>query len=532
MPFVRRRRSFAAADPLETLLGDLRGGDRVIRFIEGALRHVKGEWAGKPFKLCGFQKELIHGIYDPVKEDGFRRVRNALGFFPRKQGKTTVAAGLAVYELFCGGMGARVVCAANSRDQASELFTAAADATAGSPILEGRHVISRARKTIADKATGSTFKVISADARTAHGGDLTCWIYDELHGAPDRELYDVLSTSTGARREALGLVISTAGFDKENSILGEVYQHAKRWQADHSIDPGFYAYISEGDPDRAWDDEEHWKLANPAWGEFRQADEMRDLANKARQVPGLVDAFRRLYLNIWTESESGWLDMDVWDKCNAGMPDVELEGAACYGGLDLSDTSDLTAFVLLFQVGDRVYVKHWVWIPADGIHDKELRDRVPYREWAKDGLVELIPGPSIDEGFVAAKIAELRGRFKIERIHFDRWGSKSLVKTLDDLGLTMVDMGQGFGSMSAPTKFLQDLILRKRLAHGGCKLLRWQASCAAIDTDPAGNIKIVKTDKKRHRRRIDSMVAMAMATDALMRCEPTSVYNERGVIFL
>lgn len=243
---------------MEGLLAGATGGARVARFIEGLLRHGAGEWAGQPFALLPFQREIIAGLYDPRDQDGRRRIRNGLVFIPRKNGKTTFSAALAIYETFCGGPGAHAVCAANSRDQAALLYTAAADLVEQAPELRARAVISRAHKRITDRLTRSTFRAISADAPTAHGMDLTFWVYDELHAAPNRELYDVLATSTGARREALGLVISTAGYDKL-SILGELYDHAKRVLENPAIDPHFYAYVAEaGEPDQ-WDNERTWR---------------------------------------------------------------------------------------------------------------------------------------------------------------------------------------------------------------------------------------------------------------------------------
>ncbi|MBM3769520.1 MAG: terminase large subunit, partial [Acidobacteria bacterium] len=304
MPRVRRiaLKRRAVADPIAEALADLTGGARVIRFVEGFLRGEKGEYAGKPFQLLPFQHEIICGLYDPIDNTGARLIRAGLVFLPRKNGKTSIAAAIAVYETFEGGAGAQVVIAANSRDQASLLFDVAASMVEQCPELAARAVISRAKKRITDKRTRSTLRVISAEASTAHGLDCTCWIYDELHEAPNRELYDALATSGGARRNSLGLCISTAGHDKQ-SVLGELYDHAKAAAADASLDPGFYSYIAEADAEADWSDEATWRQANPALGAFRNLDEIRQLAARAKQVPSQVDAFRRLYLNQWTQAE-------------------------------------------------------------------------------------------------------------------------------------------------------------------------------------------------------------------------------------
>lgn len=317
MPPLRRRalQRRAVDDPLERVLSGTAGADRVLRFFRSVLVHAKGEWAGRAFDPLPFQQEIVRGLYDPRTPEGLRRIRNGLLFLPRKNGKTVLAAGLGLYETFCGGLGARVACAANSRDQAAELFVAAAEFVLSREILRERSVVSRATKRITDRLTRSTFRAISADVPTAHGMDLTAWVYDELHAAPNRELFDVLSTSTGARRESLGLVISTAGFDREHSILGEIYSHAKRCLADASIDPSFYAFIAEAGENDAWDDEATWFKANPALSVFRNLEEMRIAAERARQIPAQLAAFRRLYLNQWTRSETAWLNLKAWDEC-------------------------------------------------------------------------------------------------------------------------------------------------------------------------------------------------------------------------
>lgn len=519
MPRLRRRalNRRASDDPLGAILAGAHGSERVLRFFRKCLIHGKGEWAGKPVDPLPFQEEIIRGLYDPTTQTGHRRIRNGLVFIPRKNGKTSLSAGLGLYETFCCGQGARVVCAANSRDQASELFSVAADMVDASDVLRARAVVSRATKKITDRVSKSTFRAISADATTTHGMDLTCWIYDELHGAPGRELFDVLNTSTGARREALGLVLSTSGFEKL-SILGEVYDYAKRVLADPSIDPSFYAYVAEADEASAWDDEQTWFKANPALGVFRNLDEMRIAADRARQIPGLVDAFRRLYLNQWTSAESRWLDMAEWDKCG---DHIEIEdGALCYGGLDLSSTIDLTAFVLTFPVGDRLVVRPWFWIPEENMREREKRDRVPYRQWVKDGLVEATPGNVIDYRCVTKRIIELSQRYKIRELAFDRWGSAQVVQELSDAGVEVVEIGQGYASLSAPTKRLQELVLTGTLAHGGNQVLRWNADCATTMSDPAGNIKLVKSDRLRSTRRIDGLYATVFSVARWMHATP------------
>lgn len=499
------------------LLGDTRGADRVLAFFRGCLTHVDGEWASRPFDPLPFQIDIIRGLFDPATMHGYRRIRKGLIFVPRKCGKTTLAAGLGLYMTFADEIGGQVVCAANSRDQAALLFQIAAAMVEASPVLSARAMVSRARKTIKDRITGTTFRAIAADAGKQHGLNLTCWIYDELHAATDRELLDVLDTATGARRQPLGLMISTAGFDKM-SPLGEEYEYGTRVLADPSMDQHYYAFIAEAAESDPWDDERTWRKANPAAGEFRNLEELRIKAGEARQKPAMIETFKRLYLNMWTAADSTWLDMDAWDSCNGSIPDEELSGAECFGGLDLSVTTDLTAFVLLFEKSGNVYLRHWAWLPGEGVREREARDRVPYSRWAHLGLIELTPGPVIDHARVIARIKEAAARYDIQRIHFDKWGSPRVVADLEEAGIRLVEHSQNFAGMTAATKEFERAVLDGRLQHGGCPLLRWQAAAVTVRQDDAGNIKPVKPDRLRYAKKIDSIVAAIMALDGLMRC--------------
>jgi phage terminase large subunit-like protein len=527
MPPLRRiglKRRIGNTDAVQQALGSLRGGERVLKFFRTFLRHSNGNYRSTPFEPLPFQEEIIHKIFDPTQPDGRRKVREALLMIPRKNGKTALSAGLALHALYDGEQSGQVVVAANSRDQASLLFNAAADAVEQDPVLRGRSIVSRSAKRITDRVSRSTLRALAAESGTAHGLDLTCWIYDELHASTHDELLNILRTSVGARREPLGIVISTAGFDLE-SPLGHLYEHAKRWEVDPSIDPYFHASIYEASESDAWDDPATWRKANPALGAFRSFEEMEIAANRARQVPSQQDAFKRLYLNIWTSQESSWLDLAAWDNCAGKVSDAELHGKTAYFGLDLSSNIDLTALVAVIPLGDRLAIRNWNWLPAEGLQEREERDRVPYRQWAKDGRLETCPGNAIDLSYVTSRVLEIAKGFNVGRISFDRWGSTSVSQQLTTDGLPMVPFGQGFASMSAPTKALQTAVMRKQIIHSGCPLLRWQAANCTVQSDAAGNIKPVKQDRFRHRKHIDSIVAAVMAMDGATRAAGPSLLD-------
>jgi phage terminase large subunit-like protein len=418
MPPLRRiglRRRTGPTDVVRDTLGSLSGSARVLAFFRTFLRHSNGEFRGHRFEPLPFQQEIIRSIFDPTMPGGRRKIREALLMIPRKGGKTTLSAGLALHALYDGEQRGQVVVAANSRDQASLLFNSAADAVEQDPVLRARSIVSRSAKRITDRVTLSTLRALSAESGTAHGLDLTCWIYDELHAATNDELLNVLRTSVGARREPLGIVISTAGFDLE-SPLGHLYEHAKRWESDPSIDPYFHASIFEASSTDAWDDPATWHKANPALGSFRSLEEMEIAANRARQVPSQQDAFKRLYLNVWTSQESSWLDMAAWDACAASLPDEMLHGKTAFFGLDLSSHIDLTALVAIIPAGDKLLVRNWNWIPAEGILEREQRDRVPYRRWVAEGRIETCPGNAIDLAFVTARVKAIARSFNVARI--------------------------------------------------------------------------------------------------------------------
>lgn len=523
MPRIYRnalRRRAERTDAIAAALAGLAGSARVLKFFRTFLRHTQGKLRGKPFEPLPFQVDFIRRVYDPMLPDGRRRVREALLMLPRKNGKTALCAGLALYHTFAGEWGGQVIAAANSREQAGLIFTAAADMMDLSPTLRARALVSRAVKRITDTASHSVLRAISAEAGTAHGLGASLWLFDELHMAKNADLLDALRTSVGARSEPLGIVISTAGYDKL-SPLGVLYDHAKRWLEDPAIDPSFSATIYEAAEDDAWGDPATWAKANPAAGAFRSVEELGTAAQRAKQIPSEQDAFKRYYLNQWTAQESSWLDMAAWDSCKREIDPANILGREAYFGLDLSSNIDLTALVALIPIGNKLILRNWTWLPEDGLREREDRERVPYRRWAERGLIELCPGSAIDLDFVTSRVLAICSQYQTMRVSFDRWGSTAVSQRLTDAGVMMVPIGQGFASLSAPTKALQTAILRGELEHDGSPLLRWQASNCTVMTDPAGNIKPIKADRNRHRKHIDSIVAAAMAYDGVLRKGPS-----------
>ena len=501
-------------------------GERVVRFINN-LTHTKGEWARQPFALRPWQQAIIRDLFGSVREDGRRRYRTCYVEIPRKNGKIELAAAIALYMLIGDGEpGAEVYSAAVDRDQASLVFGVAAEMVRNDPELLAVCEVVDSRKTIVHRPSGSFYRAIPAEAAGRHGYNASGVIYDELHAAPNRDLYDVLTTSTGARRQPLVFVITTAGWDR-NSICWELHDYALKVRdgiiADDSFLPVLYAAPAEAD----WLDEDVWQAANPALGDFRSLEEMQIAARRAREVPGQQNAFRRLYLCQWTEQADRWLDMTVWDE--NGADPADLRGRACFAGLDLSTTTDISALELFFPDADGGGdVLSFFWVPDENIRRRSLRDRVPYDHWARDGLIASTEGNVVDYDVIRRDINELASVYQMHEIAIDRWNSTQLQTQLMGDGFTVVPFGQGFASMTAPTKELERLVLERKLRHGGNPVLRWMASNVAVRQDPAGNLKI---DKAKSTERVDGMVALAMAVGrAMVREDVRSVYEVRGIL--
>jgi len=502
-----------------------------VAFFERLLCHSKGEWAGQPFGLLDWQRDsVVRPLFGWKRADGTRRYRTAYIEVPRKNGKTTLAAGIALYLLLAAGApGAEGFCAAADRDQARLVFDEASAMGASSPQLTSR--TQTFRNSIIVPQTRSAYRVLSADAYTKHGLNAHGVIFDELHAQPTRELWDVLTTSTGARRQPLTIAITTAGFDR-NSICWEQHEYARQ-VAEHIIDDDTFLpviYAAERDDD--WLDEAVWAKANPSLGETVKLDYLRTEAKRAQASPAYQNPFRRLHLNQWTAQESRWLPMEAWDACGSPFDADLLNGALCYGGLDLASTSDIASFVLAFpnEPGEPegITLLPRFWIPEENMIERARRDRVPYDAWVRDGLIYATEGNVIDYAYIVREIEELGERYNIREIAFDRWGAFQVSQALQGAGFEMIGFGQGFVSMAAPTKELLRLVLDGKLRHGAQPVLRWMADNMVVDTDAAGN---VKPNKAKSREKIDGIVAGIMAIDRAMRHEPPkrSVYEDRGL---
>ncbi len=521
-------------DDLETahernLRFDPDAAQHIIDFIETYCRHSQGEWAGNPFLLGPWQKAMLWILYGwCFKDTGFRRYRYAYAELAKGNGKSCLASGIGLYELIGSGEpGAEVYSVATKKDQARIVFNEAERMVAQSVVLKNR--IRNFRDNLHIAKTASKFQPLSSDEDSLDGPRPQCLLADELHAWPGngRKLWDVLANALGKRRSPLFLAITTSGSDRQ-SICWQQHEYSEKVLAGIVQDDTWFAWICGIDPEDDWEDERNWIKANPNLGTTIRMEELRAVVNKAKNDPASLNGVLRLRLGVWTQSHTLWMPMDEWDACGEPIDLEALRGRHCYGGLDLSTTTDCSSFVLTFPPSDED--PSWVvlptfFLPQGSIEKRVKRDRVPYDVWNRQGLFELTEGNVIDYGFIRKKILELADMYDFREIAFDRWNAQDIVTRLQDDGFTMVKFGQGFESMNAPTKRLMELVLSRQLRHGGHPVLRWNMSNVMVRMDPAG---FIKPDKEKSREKIDGTLGTIMGI-GVSSSQPESTYTRAWV---
>jgi len=498
------------------------------------LRHSIGAWAGHPFILSPWQAFIVANLFGWKRKDGTRRFRTAYIEVPRKNGKTTLAAGIGLYLFFADGeQRAHVYSAATTRDQAKIAHDEATNMVKNSPGLI--EYIGIHKNNLHVKEAGSKFEPLSADYNTLDGLNVHGAIIDELHAHRTRNLWDVLETATGSRRQPLILAITTAGFDK-HSICREQHDYTERVLDKTVQDDSFFGIIYTIDEGDDWREYTSWVKANPNLGVSVSADDMAMLANRAGSISSQLNSFLRLKLNIWTESEQRWILAEDWSKCFAEYSEEDLKGRVCYAGLDLATTTDVAALALVFppeSENEPYKVIHRYWIPQDNMKRRVERDRVPYDVWVRDGWLIATEGNVIDYKSIMHEIDRLAQLYDIREVAFDRWGAPNFVQQLQELGGDdwVARFGQGYASMSPASKEFEKLVLSRGFAHRGDPVLAWMVANTVIEHDPAENIK---PSKKKSSEKIDGVVAAIMATDRALRVagDIESVYETRGILTL
>lgn len=553
-----------------------------VAFFADHLRLTEGEWAGRPFALSPWQEnDIIRPLFGWKRADGTRRYRRCIVWVPRKNGKTELAAGVALIALMGDGeFGGQVYSMAAKENQARLVF---AKATLMAQMSETLSLALECMKTsIFCPELMASFKPLAGLPRGTHGFSMSGLIGDEVHEWADDRLYTFVHQSSAARRQPLEFLIST--FGEKRGYGWELWQQCEKI-LDGTIDePDTLVVVYAADPDDDWTDPAVWAKANPNYPVSPKHEYLDAECRRARELPRLENDFKRYHLNIWTEQDVRWLPMDKWDACGfpgplpedaaaasalpspEGAPDGDappprsgkrkrltrpvndrwralhegLEGRFATGGIDLSMTTDLTAYVLLFPpVGaDGRLDDNGLWtclprffVPKERMAERVRRDRVPYDEWEAAGALIATPGNVVDYSYMKACIHTDAERFKLGKIAIDRFNATQVAVELNADGLEADFFGQGFLSMSPPAKQLERLVLERKLDHGGHPVLRWCAQNVALETDAAGNIK---PSKAKSTERIDGIVALVEALGVAMsrEIEAPSVYRERGLLIL
>lgn len=540
------RRSRTSAFPFRF---DARLAATNVKFF-ALLRHTKGEWAGRPVELEPWEQFIIGSDFGWLhKKTGLRRFRTSYTEVAKKNGKSTLAAGASLkLAFFDGEAGAEVYCAATKKDQAKIVWGEARAMVLANPNLKKR--ISVLATNLSVEKTRSKLEPLGRDSDTLDGINPNGYILDELHRHKDRRVVDVLETATAARRQPLGFMITTAGSDRA-SVCWEFHDYATKILRGLVVDETFFAYIAALDKGDRWDDPKAWPKANPNYGISVKPDDLKRKAEKARENPMALNAFLRFHGNLWTQAHTRLLDPDKWRACAPRRPIEELLGKRCWGGLDLSSTDDLAAFVLVFP--DEIVVPArgdepeesllfydvltWLWCPAESVKRRSQRDLVSYDAWVRDGYISAPAGAVLDYGFIEAEIKKQSERFEISRIGFDPWNASYVVtRLMDHFGDdgseddVMVKVGQSFANLTTPTKEMMRSVAQGTLRHGGHPVLAWMADNVEGRMDPQNNVKI---DKGRSREKIDGIAALVMALGraTLERSQPPpkkSVYARRG----
>lgn len=510
-------------------------GDRNIAWIQTHCYIPEGSQVGRPVRLREWQRDIIRGIYD--NPAGTRRAIISVG---RKNAKSALSAFLLLLHL-CGPEArhnSQLFSAAQSREQASVIFNLAAKCVRISATLRQYVTVRDTAKELLCAELGTKYRALSAEAGTAYGLSPVFIVHDEIGQVKGErsELYEALETATGAQDNPLSIVISTQA-PTDADLLSVLIDDAVQSQ-----DPKIRVFLFTAPIDMDPFSEETVRLANPAFGDFQNADEVLQMMEEARRLPSKEAAFRNLVLNQRVEVNSPFMPRTVWEACSA-KPNLDFIGRPVYGGLDLSETTDLTALVLIAPGEGGVWdVAPTFWLPGFGLHERARADRVPYDVWAASGHLKTIPDArSVEYDYIAEYLRDVFDEFNVQKLAFDRYNFRHLRPCLVRAGFSeeeieerFMEFGQGFVSMSPALRSLESLAVNERLRHGGHPVLNMCAANAVAKQDDAGNRKLTKSQS---RGRIDGMVSLAMAVGAASEyveaVEEQSVYRKgRGLLIL
>ena len=498
-----------------------------IAFFEEVLYLNGGSYEGKPFVLQPWQAFVVGSLCGWLRGD-VRRFRVAYVETAKGSGKSPLAAGMGMLGLTADGEArAEVYAAATKRDQAMVLFRDAVAMYTQSPELQRRLVPSGSGENIWNlgyRATGSWFRPISADDG-ASGPRPHVALIDEVHEHKTAQVVEMMRAGTKSRRQALIFMITNSGAGK-TTPCGIYHDYAAEVAGGKREDDAFFGYVcglDEGDD--PLHDESCWLKANPSlqFANLPGLQYLREQVTEALGMPAKEALVRRLNFCQWTAAINPWLSAHVWEPCAAEFTAADLRGRRAFAGLDLSSTTDLTAFVLLvepIEPGQPWCILPWCWLPDDGLADRAQRDRVDYLTWKRQGYLETTPGRAISKRAVLQRVAQICSEFDVQGIAADRWRLEDFQQQAADEGIelpTLTPFGQGFKDMSPAIDAFETAILNRTVAHNGHPVLTWCAANAVTDSDPAGNRKL---NKAKATGRIDLVVAAVMAYASAAVREP------------
>lgn len=514
---------------------DEAAADKVVLFAE-QFKHVQGRWDNPYLTLEPWQKFVLGNIFGwKNKQTGYRRFRTAYIQIPRKNGKSTIASIVGLYMLVIDKEpGAQVYSAATTRDQARIVFEVSKAMVRNEPDLRKRLGINK--NNIDDLESQSYYRPLSRDSSTMDGFNVHCALIDELHAHKDGSVYGVLDTATGSREQSLIFMITTAGY--ERAICIEQYDYSDNILNNVLQDDQYFVFITELDEEDDWTNPESWKKANPNLGASFKESYLQGKLVKAMNIAREQNEFLCKHLNKWVNQSNRWLNLEQWKACGSLYNEKALEGRKCYGGLDVSATQDVSAFVLMFpplKENEPWKALYRFWVPEGHIHRRSTGKgaiKTPFDIWVRDGWMLTTPGDVIDQDFIQAEILELKGRYDIQDIGFDEWNSSQLAKKLMAEGAEMTKYRQGPRSFNEPMKRFEDLLLEQKFRHGNHPPMTWMANNMVVRTDSNTNMA---PDKDKAKDKIDGMVALLMALGLAIRDEQedtTSVYEQRGIMIL
>jgi phage terminase large subunit-like protein len=507
-----------------------------VDFFDRHCRHTDGRFYGQPFGLRDWQAADVREVFGRVDEDGNRVVRTWYEEIPKKNGKSEVAAAVALKLLFADDEpSAEVYGAASDRYQASIVFDVAAKMVRLDKDLlnaaGGDRGIIDSRKRIVCPAWNSFYWAISAKVAGKHGFKTHGCIFDEVHAQPNMQLWEVLTFGAGAsRRQPLTFAITTAGLIGQSPVAEMLHQESDQMlRGIIPCPPSFYPVMYGAPDDAEWGDEEVWRYANPALGDFKSLESVRDDFSRAKRRPAEQNSFRRLHLNQWVQQEKRWIDLAEWDQCNGSVDIAELKRYPCYAGIDVGASRDITALVLTWMTAGEIF--HWLpffWVPRATLEKRTEIEAEKYRTWADRGLLTLTDSDTTDPQVVRQKIKELRSQgIMIRQIASDKTFALQLQHDLEADGFMSKDFPQGTSHYNEPCRALEDAIHERRIRHGGHPILRWMIDCVEIHEDRIGRIMPTKPRRGMTGKRIDGVAAALMGMSrAILDDTPQDPYSQ------